>query len=218
VPDVDELTRELDLDAALARTYEIHDGLRRRATARRRWATGGGLLAAAAIAAALIVPAIGSDGAQPTKSPAPAAGPAATTTTAGPEGGVPAGYALTTEGDVLVLHQVEPSVTTTTTTPGGAVVGIGDAAAVQRGTIASASVSASGRTAVVGFDCVAADQVVDAVRYRVEPARIVVDAELSFDPASAACLPSSPETVIQLPLPVAVAPGTPIVAEPLHTP
>jgi hypothetical protein len=32
VSDVDELIRELDLDSALARTYELGDGMRRRST------------------------------------------------------------------------------------------------------------------------------------------------------------------------------------------
>src|SRR3954469_8995417 len=60
VSDVDELIRELDLDAALARTYELGEGMRRRSTNRRRWATGGGLVAAAVVAA-LLVPALGDD-------------------------------------------------------------------------------------------------------------------------------------------------------------
>src|SRR3954452_8909371 len=60
VSDVDELIRELDLDAALARTYELGDGMRRRSTSRKRWASGGGLVAAAVIAA-LVVPSLGGD-------------------------------------------------------------------------------------------------------------------------------------------------------------
>ena len=61
-------------------------------------------------------------------------------------------------------------------------------------------------------------QHIETVRYRVEPGRVVVDAAIAFDPGSAPCGVGSPGLSIAIPLPAAVAAGTPIVAEPIHTP
>ena len=122
--DVDEVTRELDLDAALARTYELGDGLRRRSTARRRWATGGGLVAAAVVAA-LVIPSLGgddpsqpvgvggiADGGATTAAPATTVPSSPETTVAGDS--IPAGYDLIIDGDIRILqrHDLVPATTT----------------------------------------------------------------------------------------------------------
>jgi len=218
VSDVDELTRELDLDAALARTYELGDGLRRRSTTRKRWATGGAL-AAAAVAAVLVVPALGRDGGQSIDAPSPAAGGDAATTSLAPDppSRIPSGYELTTEGDVWMLTR-RAAAPETTTSSDGAAVGIGAAAASERGTVESFGPASDESSVSVTFACVAGEQQLDVVRYRVEPTRIVVDAEISYDPGAAGCLPSSEGSTLSLPLPAPYVAGTPIVAEPLHTP
>jgi hypothetical protein len=219
--DVDEMIRELDLDEALAHTYEVHGALVHRAAARRRAALGGGLVAAA-VAVAVLVPTLGGGSPQKVGIPSPADGGAASTsvapTTTARSAGIPDGYVLSTDGDVHVLQRIDPSVPTTTADPGAAVVGIGDAAGLQRGALVSATLTDEGRSVHLTYGCVMGTQHIDTVRYRVEPGRVVVDAAIGYDPGSAPCLPSSPGTAITVPLPEAVAAGTPIVAEPIHTP
>jgi hypothetical protein len=219
--DVDEMIRELDLDEALAHTYEVHGAMVHRAATRRRAALGGGLVAAA-VAVAVLVPTLGGGSPQRVGIPAPAAGGGASTsvapTTTERPGGIPDGYVLSTVGDVHVLQRIDPSVPTTTTDAGGAVVGIGDAAGLQRGELISAALTDEGRSATLTYGCVMGTQHIDTVRYRVESDRVVVDGAIGFDPGSAPCGPSSAGTSITVPLPATVPAGTPIVAEPIHTP
>jgi hypothetical protein len=221
VSDVDELIRELDLDSALARTYELGDGMRRRSTNRKRWATGGGLVAAAVVAA-LVVPSLGGDApTQPLGVGGIADGGSTTEappTTAAGSPTIPAGYGLRSEGDIWILERQDAVPETTTSWDGSAVVGIGDAAATERGTVASFAPVADPNAVSVTFACVAGEQQLGVVRYRIESTRIVVDAEIDYDPAAAGCLPSSEGSTISLPLPGPYVPGTQIVAEPLHTP
>jgi hypothetical protein len=219
--DVDEMVRDLDLDEALAHTYEVHGAMVQRAAARRRAVLGGGLVAAA-VAVAVLVPTLGGGSPQKVGIPSPADGGAASTgvapTTTARSGGIPDGYVRSNDGDVQVLQWVDPSTPSTTADAGGAAVGIGDAAGLQRGALVSAALTDQGRAASLTYACVMGTQHIDTVRYRVEPSRVVVDAAIGFDPGSAPCRPSPPGTSITVPPPTAVAAGTPIGAEPIHTP
>jgi hypothetical protein len=195
----------VDLDAALDRTMTRHRELLHQRTVRRRWITGGVCVVVLA-ATAIVVPKLGSDGQR--VQVADGGGAAATTTTAV---AVPNGFRLSKDGDVFVLTRTEP--VAVTTVPASGEVGVGDAATGTRATpVASVARGSTSNSVVLGFAGCA--DAIESVRYRYVDGTLTVDAAVqsTYCPAS----PPSPNAVtIELPLPSAWVPGTPVVVAPL---
>jgi hypothetical protein len=199
----------LDLDAALARTYQRHDQLVRQAV-RRRHRTIGVALVAVAAAVAIVVPlTLGSD-TDGHVSPPVVAGQPSSTTTVDPnaEPLVPAGFALSDVGAIRTLTLTAQPPDDATAAPG---VGA-SSAATERARLVSSSHGPWLRSVTVRFNCIRLPEQLSQVRYTVTPNALVVDASLTYTPDAKPCPSPKQGPVITLPLVEPLPASLPVVA------
>jgi hypothetical protein len=210
VSDIEELMGSLDLEAALARTYDRHDELVRRA-AKRRNRVIVGCVAGIAAALLIIVP-IATSGGPSHKVPAPAlAGrPGPTTTTSDPnaEPLVPVGFVQSVDGAILTLTSTTPELHDASSAPGVAA----SSTASERARIVSSSHGPVLRSVTVRFNCFRLPEKIHEVSYVLTPDALVISASISYIPDGQTCPSPDDGPVITLPLTAPLPVGTPVVA------
>jgi hypothetical protein len=205
VQDLIEDTRELDLDAALARTRARHEEMVRSRNLRRRWISGGALFVLAVVAAVTVPQLASGDGRR--VNVAAGGGASATTVTLPTGTPVPDGYRLSEHGDVWVLTNMnEPP---TTSVPATGDVGVADAFQLVRGVkVDSVDAGSTSHSVVLGFAGCSATPTIQSVRYRQTQSELVVDATLERLNPTLPC--TGPVAKVELPLRLAWVPGTPV--------
>lgn len=210
--------RQVDLDAALDRTYRRYAELRREANIRRRWVAGGAMVLLLAVGAVTFASLVGDEAA--VRSPAPAsAGPddRTVTTVAEPETVIPPGYSLSVQPDGLRVVSRDGTVPVDPPDSGGPVSVAVSSTNLRIGELIEASLVRGGTVLRARFDCVSAADVIEEIRYVVRDGQVVLDAAISGDPGTV-CPEGRLGPALSLPLDPPVAAGTEIVTGSLHTP
>ncbi len=220
--DLTELTDQLDLDAALARTHERHRELLHERAVRRRFVTTGAF-AAVIVAAVVLLPQLGSDDrGQAVRFAGP--GGSSTAGSAASQGAGEAVGDLSTPhlprfsaassdfdtatrltGDDEVVYVLTRKAETLPTVPTSVVgeVGIGSGIQEHRHiALVGGVVPLDGQADVVtiGLACTAADDELLEVRYRFAGSTLLVDATVRTGPSGRPCDAGQPGPSVALPL------------------
>lgn len=215
MPGPTDIIDEIDLDAALDRTYRRYGALRAR-QARRRRAVAGGALAVIVAIAAVGVPMLRPEDSPVTPATTPRGGPSVTTTTLDPDGALPTpeGFTLSRVGEAWILERVpdpprpiEPGVSVGTSSK------VNERAGVSRFRPGPVS-----RSVVVELTCVTALARIEQVAYTVSGGVVTVDAIVDHDPLDVPCEPDQVGPEVTLPLEQPLPVGAQVVAGSVRIP
>jgi hypothetical protein len=223
VQDLSELTDQLDLEAALARTHERHDELLHERAVRRRFVTTGAF-AAVIVAAVVLLPQLGSDdrgqvvrfagpdgsstvGSAASQDAGGAVGDSSTPhlprSSAVPLDSFDSSEELTTDGEVVfVLTRKPETLPADVKSEVGGVVIAGGVQEHRHVELATDPVPIEGRPDVVliSIVCTAADEELLSVRHRFDGDELLIDARVATGPSVARCGVGEAGPSLQLPL------------------
>jgi hypothetical protein len=221
VQDLSELTDQLDLDAALARTQERHRELLHERAVRRRFVTTGAF-AAVIVAAVVLLPQLGSDDRGQAVRFAGPGGSSTAGSAASQDAGEAAGDLSTPhlprssvvspdfdasqevadDGDVVFVLERKPETLpdVPNTEIGGAVVGSGTNAARPIAVTRVAPVEGQADVVRIDLVCAQTDDEISMVRYRFDGPVLLLEAAVWSGPGVTACAPGEAGPSMDVPL------------------